>query len=208
MKLISQSFAEGSAIPVEFAFGRIDPALHVTLADNRSPHLAWAEAPPETRSFAVICHDYDVPSSAEDVNQEGREVPATLPRVDFFHWLLIDLPSDVMQLKAGEFSHGVTPKGKSGPATKYGARQGLNDYTNWFAADADMAGDYYGYDGPCPPWNDSLVHHYVFTVFALDVDALPLTGRFDGAQVRAAMSGHVLAEASITATYTLNPRLI
>ena len=27
-----------------------------------------------------------------------------------------------------------------------------------------MAGDYYGYDGPFPPWNDSLVHHYVFTL--------------------------------------------
>ena len=35
-----------------------------------------------------------------------------------------------------------------------------------------MSGDYFGYDGPCPPWNDSIVHHYVFTVYALDVDAV------------------------------------
>ena len=32
-----------------------------------------------------------------------------------------------------------------------------------------MFGDYYGYDGPCPPWNDELVHRYVFTLYALDV---------------------------------------
>jgi phosphatidylethanolamine-binding protein (PEBP) family uncharacterized protein len=39
----------------------------------------------------------------------------------------------------------------------------------WFAGDNDMRGDYYGYDGPCPPWNDEIVHRYVFTLFALDV---------------------------------------
>ena len=35
-----------------------------------------------------------------------------------------------------------------------------------------MFGDYYGYDGPCPPWNDELVHRYVFTLYALDVPRL------------------------------------
>jgi phosphatidylethanolamine-binding protein (PEBP) family uncharacterized protein len=43
------------------------------------------------RSY-VICHDPDVPSKGDDVNQEGRGVPASLPRVDFFHWVLVDLP--------------------------------------------------------------------------------------------------------------------
>jgi Raf kinase inhibitor-like YbhB/YbcL family protein len=70
-----------------------------------------------------------------------------------------------------------------------------------------MAGDYFGYDGPCPPWNDAIVHHYVFTVYALDLDRLPIEGVFTGAQAIAAMQGHVVAQASITGTYTLNPRL-
>lgn len=70
-----------------------------------------------------------------------------------------------------------------------------------------MAGDYYGYDGPCPPWNDAIVHHYVFTIYALDLDRLPLEGRFTGAQVREAIEGHVLDQASLTGTYTLNPKL-
>ena len=48
----------------------------------------------------------DVPSSAVDVNQPGREVPADLPRVDFFHWVLIDLPPLPTVIQEGEFSRG------------------------------------------------------------------------------------------------------
>ena len=68
-----------------------------------------------------------------------------------------------------------------------------------------MSGSYFGYDGPCPPWNDEIPHHYVFTVFALDVAKLAVEGAFTGAQVREAMKGHVLAQAAITGRYTLNP---
>ena len=85
--------------------------------------------------------------------------------------------------------------------------QGVNDFTGWFAGDADMGGQYLGYDGPCPPWNDALLHHYRFTVFALDVAALPLASGFNVEALRAAMAGHVLAEASLTGTYSLNPDL-
>ena len=75
----------------------------------------------------------------------------------------------------------------------------------WFASDHDMSGDYYGYDGPCPPWNDSIPHHYVFTVYALDVVQLGVSGKFRGPDVRNAMKGHVLAEAKVTGVYSLNP---
>jgi Raf kinase inhibitor-like YbhB/YbcL family protein len=68
-----------------------------------------------------------------------------------------------------------------------------------------MRGDYFGYDGPCPPWNDEIRHRYVFTLFALDLERLPVEGRFDGPQARAAMRGHVLAEARLTGLYSLNP---
>lgn len=49
------------------------------------------------------------------------------------------------------------------------------------------------------------LHHYVFTVYALDVARLNLEGKFTGADVLAAMQGHVLGQASLTGTYTLNP---
>ena len=92
MKLTSTSFADGQAIPGDFAFCIPDSAHHVGLGRNLNPQLAWSDVPAGTRSFAVICHDPDVPSKGDDVNQEGRTVPASLPRVDFFHWVLIDLP--------------------------------------------------------------------------------------------------------------------
>ena len=92
MKVHSDSFADGAVIPARYAFARIDQAAHVALSDNCNPHLAWEDFPAQTKSFAVVCHDYDVPSKADDVNQEGREIPASLPRVSFHHWILVDLP--------------------------------------------------------------------------------------------------------------------
>jgi len=207
MKLSSLSFSDAQAIPPRHAFGKIDPNSHVALSDNVNPHLAWDDVPAGTRSFALLCHDPDVPGQPDDVNQEGREVPASLPRVDFYHWVLIELPADQREIKEGEYSHEITPRGKAGPLTPQGARQGVNDYTSWFAGDHDMRGDYFGYDGPCPPWNDALLHHYVFTLYALDVETLPLEGAFTGADVKRAIEGHVLAQASLTGVYTLNPRL-
>ena len=63
----------------------------------------------------------------------------------------------------------------------------------------------FGYDGPCPPWNDAIAHRYVFTLFALDVPRLAVDGVFKGADVRKTMVGHVLAQRAVTGRYTLNP---
>jgi len=207
MKLWSDSFENGAPIPGEYAFCVIDPAHHVRLSDNRNPHLAWSEVPAGARSFVLICHDPDVPSRPDDLFKDDREVPATLPRVDFYHWVLVDLPAAVRAIDAGTYSKAVTPRGKNGPAAINGTRQGVNDYTGWFASDHDMSGDYYGYDGPCPPWNDAIVHHYHFTLYALELERVPLEGRFGAAEVLQAIEHHVLARASMHGTYTLNPRL-
>ena len=208
MRLWSTSWANGERIPTRCAAGQPDGATGVTFSDNLNPHLAWSEVPAGTRSFALICHDFDVPSRGDDVNQPDREVPADLPRVDFFHWVMVDLPASLNQIGEGEFSQGFTPHGKGGPATLHGARHGLNDFTGWFAGNAEMAGNYFGYDGPFPPFNDSLVHHYVFTPYALGVARVPVEGHFTGAQVREAIYPHVLAEATLSGTYTLNRRLL
>ena len=207
MHITSSSFANGARIAGDQAFCLPDPTHHVCLGKNCNPQLSWHDAPTGTRSFVILCHDPDVPSQGDDVNQEGRTVPATLPRVDFFHWVLIDLPAGISTIAEGEFSSTVTPRGKPGPQAAHGARQGINNYTDWFAGDHDMRGDYYGYDGPCPPWNDEIIHRYIFTVYALDIEKLPLTSKFGGPEVRSAMTGHILAEASLYGTYTLNPAL-
>ena len=209
MKLWSDSWINGERIPTRYAAGKPDVARGVTFSDNLSPHLAWSEVPAGTRSFALICHDFDVPSQGDDVNRSDREVPADLPRVDFFHWVLVDLPATLAELTEGQFSRGFKARGKPGPGVEAvsGARHGLNDYTGWFAGDAERAGEYFGYDGPFPPFNDSLIHHYVFTVYALAIARAPVEGRFTGAQVRSAIYPHVLAEATHSGTYTLNKRL-
>ena len=207
MKLTSQSFSDQGRMPTRLAFGKIDPQMHVALSDNANPHLRWDGVPAGTRSFAVICHDVDVPSRPDDVNQEGRSIPADLPRVDFYHWILVDVPASTHEIAEGAYSREITPRGKAGPMAPFGTRQGINDYTSWFASDHDMSGDYFGYDGPCPPWNDSILHRYVFTVYALDVKRLEVDGRFSGPDVIAAMQGHILAKASITGIYTLTPAL-
>jgi hypothetical protein len=206
MKLQSSSFQPDGPIPSEFAFGKQHPTQHMELSQNRSPHLRWSEAPQGTRSFAVICHDPDVPSDFSDGNQEGKTIQEGLPRIDFFHWLLVDIPADVTELPAGADSDRVTLKGKPIGKTRWG-RRGVNDYTAFMAGNPDMAGIYGGYDGPCPPWNDERKHRYVFTVYALSVPALNLPDRFTGADALKAMQGRILAQASLTGTYTLNPKV-
>src|SRR3546814_8917622 len=110
---------------------------------------------------------------------------------------MIDIPADCDAIASGACSDGVTARGKQAPAGPVGSRQGLNDYTGWFAGDADMAGDYLGYDGPFPPPNDLRLHRYFFRLFALDIATLSVPARFTAAEVQQAMTGHVLAEAVI-----------
>jgi Raf kinase inhibitor-like YbhB/YbcL family protein len=209
MKLTSDSFQANGLIPAEFAFGRPGEGGEPCVwAGNRNPDLRWDEPPAGTQSFAVTCVDIDVPSRPDDVNQLDREVPADLPRVEFAHWLMIDIPRNRRDIPAGSCSHGVTARGKRDPAGPAGSRQGINDYSDWFAGDADMSGDYYGYDGPCPPFNDSIVHRYHFRVYALDVPHLALPDGFRLADLDQALRGHVLGHAELIGHYSLNPRLL
>src|SRR5258708_16052671 len=78
-------------------------------------------------SFAMTM----MPSRAEDVNQKSREVSASLPCVDCFHWVLIDIPATARVIEAGSHSDRVTPRGNPGPVAPYGLRHGINDYTSW-----------------------------------------------------------------------------
>ncbi len=203
MELTSKTLRAGEPIPAAHAMGVPGPTGPVP-GPNRSPHLAWSKAPAGTLSFALICVDVDVPSKADDVNKSDRTVPYDLPRTDFYHWVLVDIPKSLNELAEGLDADGLVAKGKPAERRPYGLR-GLNDYTAWFAGDADMAGHYAGYDGPWPPFNDERRHRYRFQLYALDVESLGLSGHFAGPDVRRAMKGRILAEAQIETTYALNP---
>lgn len=207
MKLEVVDIHHEQPIPARFAFAVPDPDKHVALSDNRNPAVRWADLPEGTRSLVLICVDVDVPTKPDDVNQEGRTVPADLPRANFYHWVMVDIPADTSGIEEAACCDGITPRGKKDPAGPRGSRQGLNDYTGWFQGDADMEGEYFGYDGPCPPWNDALLHHYHFVLYATDLERCAVEGKFTGGDVEEAIKGHVLAEARVVGTYTLNPNV-
>lgn len=205
MKLSSESFSHEQPIPERCAFCVPDAEQHVCLGSNLNPALSWSEVPEGTKSLVLLCNDPDAPAKPDHVNTEGKTLSARRKRADFCHWVLVDIPADTVGIQEGEFSDGVTAGGKPGPASVRGMRQGVNDYTLWFADDEAMAGNYFGYDGPCPPWNDSIVHHYHFTLYALDFERCPVGGEFGARAVLDAMKGHVLETVTLTGTYSLNP---
>ena len=208
MKLISDTFEDGGIIPGRCGFCVKDPKTFLRLSQNLSPQLEWLGAPESTLSFVLTCIDPHAPATKPSyVNTPGRLIPAKYPRGEFVHWLMVDIAPSVTELAEGSCSRAVIPGGKRIPGGPDGSRQGLNDYTGWFAGDKNMEGPYLGYDGPCPPFNDSIPHHYIFTIYALDVATLPVTGAFTLAALRKALQGHVLAEASLTGRYTTNPNI-
>jgi len=200
MYIHSNSFANRQPIPAEFAAGTADG-----FSTNRNPHLAWDGVPDGAASFVLLCIDPDVPTVAEMVGRNDVDIPALQPRTDFIHWVMIDIPADVREIAAGSCSEGFTPGGKRAPQGPPGSRQGLNDYTGWFAGHPEMAGDWLGYDGPYPPGNDLRLHRYFFRIFALDVPTLDVPSRFTAADVLRTIQGHVLAEAALHGTYSLHP---
>jgi hypothetical protein len=204
MRLTSDSFEHCQRLPGEFAAG-VRTQDGAGFGPNRNPHLRWDDVPAGTRSFALLLIDPDVPTVPEMVGKPGVEIPVDQPRGEFTHWAMADIGADVREIAAGSCSDGIVAHGKQQPAGPAGSRQGLNDYTGWFAGDESMRGDWYGYDGPFPPPNDLRLHRYFFRLFALDVEGLELPARFTSADVLRAMHGHVLAEATLQTTYSLNP---
>ena len=200
MRIWSDSFEHRGHIPAEFAMGAPEG-----FGGNRNPRLAWDGAPAGTQSFVLLCIDTDAPTVAETVGRDDLEIPVEQPRAEFVHWTMVDIPADLRVIAAGSCSDGVSAHGKRHPPGPEGAHQGRNDYTGWFAGDPDMGGEYLGYDGPYPPFNDLRVHRYFFRLFALDVAMLPLPDGFSAADVFHAMHGHVLAEAAVHGTYSLHP---
>ena len=215
--------AEGARIAPTQAFCTADEETNTKDGGNISPAINWSAGPAGTKSYAVIMHDPDVPTIFDDANQSGKVISKELPRQDFYHWVLVDVPASKTSFKEGEASDGVNyapapyvkndkgevehlqakPVGKPVGKKAYGL-EGKNDYSTF------MGSVFGGYDGPCPPWNDELMHRYYFTVYALDVETLglPADGNFTGAEALKAMEGHILNRGSVYGTYTQNPELL
>ncbi len=99
----------------------------------------------------------------------------------FWHWLVVNIPPTATTLLKGAGKPGVNllPEGALQTRTDFGAP---------------------GYGGPCPPKGDK-PHRYQFTLFALDVDKLPVNADASGAVVGFNLHFHTLAKATFTGLY-------
>lgn len=93
---------------------------------------------------------------------------------EFVHWIVFNIPNVRFGIPAGV------------PVQTLGAREGMNDFGSP------------SYRGPCPPRME--VHRYAFRVFALDRE-LDLPESTSKERFLAALSGHVLAEGRLLATF-------
>jgi len=207
LKVSVGSIKNGKAIPGKFAFCIPAAQGHVAAGPNINPRISWSKGPRGTKSYAIIVTDPDVPTIRDNMNKEGVTVAASIPRRIFYHFVLVDIPTKVRSIAEGAESKGRTPHGKPATPATTGVR-GINDYTASFAANEAMKGKYFGYDGPCPPWNDEIPHHYHFTVYALSVPTLKLTGDFTGIQAMAALKDKILAQGEVVGVYAQNPPIL
>lgn len=101
----------------------------------------------------------------------------------WWHWVVFNLPAATTGLPAGAGAG-------SGDLMPRGSVQGRSDFQT------------VGYGGPCPPPGEA-PHHYVFTVYALDVDHLdgvsPLTS---GPFLLKTIRGHVLAKTELLGRFS------
>jgi Raf kinase inhibitor-like YbhB/YbcL family protein len=201
LKVSVDAIQNNGPIPAEYAYCVPSPQGHTTAGPNKNPEITWSKGPAATKSYAIIVIDTDVPSVFDDADKEGKVIKGSMPRQDFYHMVLVDIPASQTRLAMGADSSGITPKGKKPGATPNGLR-GINDYTE------DTAGIFGGYDGPCPPWNDERLHHYHFIVYAIDVPSLGLSGNFTGKDAQAAIAKHTLAKGEVVGTYTQNPEVM
>ena len=97
------------------------------------------------------------------------------PRGDFTHWVLFNLPAEAHALPEGVGASGA-------------GEPGTNDFGEL------------GYGGPCPPPGHGR-HRYYFTLYALDIDRLPVHRGAKRGEVEAALRRHVLDQARLLGVF-------
>ena len=93
----------------------------------------------------------------------------------FYHWIVVDIPTTVTKVAKG---------GKFAPPAR--------EITTDFGVP--------GYNGPCPPVGHG-VHHYHFTLYALDVANIELDSGMTPHQVAEAIRERAVGQATIIGLY-------
>ena len=92
------------------------------------------------------------------------------PSGTFDHWIVFNMPLSVTGIQEGEEPQGIRGNNSTGNV---------------------------GYKGPCPP---SGVHHYIFTLYALDSE-LPLLEGASKKDILEAMGSHIVDRAKLVGLY-------
>lgn len=133
----------------------------VAAKGNTSPQLSWSGAPEGTKSFVVTCFDPDAPTPS-----------------GFWHWVLVDLPSDVTSLDTGAAAGDL-------PGAAFHCR---ND------------GGEKGFMGAAPPKGDQ-VHRYFYVVHAVGDETLGVDSDASPAVVSFNLAFKTLGRAVLHGTY-------
>ncbi|BAF71918.1 YbhB/YbcL family Raf kinase inhibitor-like protein [Sulfurovum sp. NBC37-1] len=95
----------------------------------------------------------------------------------WWHWIAVNIPANVTSI----------PAGASGKSMPKGTIETLNDFGST------------GFGGACPPKGDK--HRYIFTVYALDVNKLPVKASTKPPVVGYQINAHTISKASIVSYY-------
>ena len=187
-----------ASFPAEFAFAVIDPATHVRLSANRNPDFAWSGRC-RRHAFARARLPRSRRAVARRRRQPGGARRAGVAAARRLLPLGADRPAArrARRSRAASSPTASRARGKPGPHAPRGARQGINDYTGWFAGDKDMARRLLRLRRPVPAVERrDPAPLRVHAVRARRAAARRRRQRSPAPTCASAMEGHVLAQAS------------
>lgn len=123
----------------------------------------------------------DIPSGTKSFALTVHD-PDAPRKGGWWHWLVFNIPRDTRSLQAGA----------GNPAAGLMPPQAIQSVTDFGEN---------GYGGPCPPKGHG-THHYPFTLYALDVEKLPLDDKAAPLQVDELIRKHMLGSSTITGLYS------
>lgn len=173
--------------------------VYLAHQQNMSPALRFTPPLASAHYLTLFLFDLDAPYDERSavwrgpaprwVNTARLEEVAQLEisRAPLLLWAMNDLSRVARELPSGLGGRGLALRGKSSRAVRVG-RAWLNDYSTWFTSQA-VAGDYFGYDGPCVAWNDPQKRHRIL--------ALSLASEEDPAPADLTLSGWRLLQSAL-----------
>lgn len=146
---------------------------------------AFADGQPIPKQYSNLGTDVSPPLQWSNVPPTTKELALICydpdaPNGHWVHWVVYHIPPGVTSLPE------AMPRAEKGGLN--GVLQGKNSCSS-----ANV-----GYRGPKPPPGG--VHHYIFTLYALDT-TLDLPGGVEEKKLLGAMKGHILTTGKLTGTF-------